>query len=67
MRTQNHPREGSWVFSEAEHVFPSIGCARLKRQYLTVVQNQISFDAGPANGWTNCFRCMGCGDKKYSV
>ena len=33
----------SYVFSEIEHVFPSVGCARSKRQCLTILQNQKWF------------------------
>ena len=30
-------------FGEAEHLSPIVGCARNKRQYPTVLQNQKSF------------------------
>ena len=43
LRTQNQPRGESHVFSEVEHSPPSVGCARNKRQYPTVLQNQKSF------------------------
>ena len=48
LRTQNQPRGESYVYSEVQHSFPSVGCARNKRQYLTVLQNQkiISLEAG---------------------
>ena len=36
LRSQNQSRVESYVFSEAEHSFPSAGCARNKRQYRTV-------------------------------
>ena len=47
-RTRHQPRRESYVFSEVEHSFPSVGCARNKRQCLTVLQNQkiFSLDAG---------------------
>ena len=35
--------EESYVFSEVEHLSPSVGCVRNKLQFRTVQQNQISF------------------------
>ena len=43
LRTQNQPRVESYVFSEVEHPFPSVGCARNKHQCHTVLQNQKLF------------------------
>ena len=43
LRIQNQPRGESYVLLEAEHLFPSVGCARNKRQYPTVRQNLKSF------------------------
>ena len=43
LSTQNQPRGKSSLFSEVEHSFPSVGCARSKRQCLTVLQNQKLF------------------------
>ena len=43
LRTQNQLREESYVFLEVEHLFLSVGCARNKRQYPTVLQSQKLF------------------------
>ena len=40
---RNQPREESYVFVEAEHLSPSVGCARNRRQYPTVPQNLKAF------------------------
>ena len=46
--------------SEAEHLPPSVGCARSKRQYPTVLQNPKSFlGCWIAHGWTACSRSCG--------
>ena len=63
LRTQNQPREDSCVASEAEHLSPSVGCARNKRQYPTVLQNRnhcVGFRT--TNGWFTCSRFMGHGN-----
>ena len=36
----------SYAYPEAEHLSPSVGCARSKRQYPTVLQHPKSLDAG---------------------
>ena len=43
LRTRNQPREESYVYSEAEHLSLSVGSARNKRQYPTVLQSLKSF------------------------
>ena len=43
LKTQNHPRVESFVFVEIEHLSPSVGCARSKRQHPTVLQKPKSF------------------------
>ena len=43
LRTQNQPRVESCVSSEAEHLSPSVGCARHKDQFRTILQNLKSF------------------------
>ena len=43
LRTQNQLWEESYVYSEVEHLSPSVGCARNKRQYLTALQNKKLF------------------------
>ena len=39
LMARNRLREESYVSSEVEHLSPSVGCARNKRDYLTVLQN----------------------------
>ena len=51
LRTFNQPRGESYVTSEVEHVSASVGCARNKRQYPTVLQNQKSFRWMLVCGW----------------
>ena len=43
LRTQNLPLGESYVCSEAEHLSPSLGCARSRHQYPTALQNAKSF------------------------
>ena len=43
LRTQNQLRRESYVSLEAEQLSPSVGCARNKHQYPTVLQNLKSF------------------------
>ena len=43
LRTRNQLLEESYVYSEVEHLSPSVGCARNKRQYPTVPQNRKLF------------------------
>ena len=52
LRTRNQPRVESYVSSEAEHSFPSAGCARSKRQCLTVPQNRKLFLWMLVSEWT---------------
>ena len=42
----NQLLEESYVYSEVEHLSPSVGCARNKRQYPTVPQNRKLFSLG---------------------
>ena len=48
LKIQSQPQGGSFVFSQVEHSSPSVGCARDKRQCLTVLQNLffLTLDAG---------------------
>ena len=57
LKIRNQPREESYVSLEAEHLCPSVGCARYKRQYPTVLQK-----CWTANGWTTCPRSLGRGN-----
>ena len=43
LRTRNQHRKESHLSSEAEHLSPSVGCARNKRQCLTMLQSLKSF------------------------
>ena len=43
LKIRNQPQKKSYVSLEAEHLFPSVRCARNKRQYPTVLQNLRSF------------------------
>ena len=54
IRTQIQPRGESYVSLEVEHSSPVIGCARNKRQYLTVLQNQKLIRWMLVQGWTGC-------------
>ena len=63
LRTQNLPREKSYVSSEAEHLSPSVGCARSKHQYPTVLQRLKSFfGCWTTHGWNTCSRSLGRGN-----
>ena len=42
LRTQNQLRRESYVSLEVEHLSPSVGCVRNKRQFSTFLQNQKS-------------------------
>ena len=53
LRTQNQLREESYVSLEVEHLFPSLGCARHKRQYPTVLLNQQLFRWMLGCEWTD--------------
>ena len=43
LKTPNQLGRESYVSSEVEHLFPQVGCARSKRQCLTVPQNRMLF------------------------
>ena len=43
LKTLNQLRVTLYVSSEVEHLFPEVGCARSKHQYLTVRQNRKLF------------------------
>ena len=43
LKIRNPLLEEHYAFSEVEHSFPLVGCARNKSQYPTVLQNQKSF------------------------
>ena len=43
LKTQKQPRRESFVFAAVEHLLPLVGCARSKRQCLTVPQNRKLF------------------------
>ena len=59
LKTQNLPLGESYVSSEAEHLSQSVGCARSKRQYPTVLQNLKSFLWMLDCAWTACSRPLG--------
>ena len=49
---QNQPQEVSWVFWEVKLLSPSVGCARNKLRFRTVLQNLKSF-LWTTYGWVN--------------
>ena len=53
LKIQNQQNEESCVFSEVEHLFPKVGCARSKRQCLTVPQNRKLFLWMLVSEWTD--------------
>ena len=67
LRTQNQPRWESYLSLEVEHSSLSVGCARNKRQYATVLQNQKSFRWMLVCEWMDyLFSLMGCGDRSVT-
>ena len=54
LRTLNKPWEESYVSSEVEHLSPSVGCARNKRQYPTVPQSLKSSRWMLDCAWVEC-------------
>ena len=59
LKTQNLLLGESYVSSQAEHLSQSVGCARSKRQYPTVLQNLKSFLWMLDCAWTACSRPLG--------
>ena len=43
LRIKNQHQGESYVSLEVEHLFPQVGCARNKRECLTVSQNRLKF------------------------
>ena len=59
-KTRNQTREGFYVYSEAEHLFLSVGCARNKLRYHTALLNLRLFSrCWFKDGRSSCVRSLG--------